>query len=114
MCTLPGISPPSALSSPWLRKFQPLSDGMASGWMSLRGTRRRRNVDRGFALSDHADWDELNTVIKNTGASRVYVTHGYTDIFAQWLRTRGIEAHAVKTRYEGEPTEMAEETGATS
>lgn len=104
------VCPPSALGSPWLRKFQPLSDGVASGWMSLRGTRRRRNVDRGFALSDHADWDELNTAVKETGAARVYVTHGYTDIFAQWLRSQGIEAHAVKTHYEGELNEIAEET----
>jgi putative mRNA 3-end processing factor len=102
------ICPPSAIGSIWIRKFQPYSLGIASGWMSLRGTRRRRGADRGFALSDHADWDGLNQTIKDTEASCVYVTHGYTDIFSSWLREQGIEAHAVKTQYEGELAEIAD------
>jgi putative mRNA 3-end processing factor len=102
------ICPPSAIGSLWMRKFQPYSLGIASGWMSLRGTRRRRGADRGFALSDHADWDGLNTTIKETGASRIYVTHGYTDIFANWLKEQGIDGHSVKTQYEGELSEMAD------
>jgi putative mRNA 3-end processing factor len=102
------VCPPSAVGSPWMRRFLPYSLGVASGWMKLRGTRRRRGADRGFALSDHADWDDLNKVIKETGAERVYATHGYAEIFAQWLNQNGIEAHEVKTRYEGELGEMAE------
>ena len=102
------ICPPSAVGSLWMRRFLPYSLGVASGWMKLRGTRRRRGADRGFALSDHVDWDDLNTVVRETGAEKVFVTHGYSEIFAQWLNENGIEAHEVKTRYEGELGEMAE------
>ena len=105
------ICPPSAIGSPWIRRFLPYSLGVASGWMKLRGTRRRRGADRGFVLSDHADWNELNAVIRSTGAEKVYVTHGYSEIFAHWLNTQGIEAHEVKTRFEGELGEMAEGIG---
>ena len=102
------ICPPSAVGSPWVRRFLPYSLGVASGWMKLRGTRRRRGADRGFALSDHADWNELNTAIRETGAEKVYVTHGYSEIFAHWLNSQGIEAQEVKTKFEGELGEMAE------
>lgn len=105
------ISPPSAVGSPWVRRFLPFSLGVASGWMKLRGTRRRRGADRGFVLSDHADWNELNAVIHATGAEKVFVTHGYTEIFAHWLNEQGIEAREVKTRYEGELGEMEEGVG---
>lgn len=100
------ICPPSAVGSLWMRRFLPYSLGVASGWMKLRGTRRRRGADRGFALSDHADWNDLNRAIHETGAEKVYVTHGYAEVFAQWLNTQGIEAKEVKTRYEGELGEM--------
>jgi putative mRNA 3-end processing factor len=106
------ICPPSAVGSPWIRRFLPYSLGVASGWMKLRGTRRRRGADRGFVLSDHADWDDLNVAIRETGAQKVFVTHGYSEIFAHWLNTQGIEAHEVKTKYEGELGEMAEAGGA--
>ena len=102
------ICPPTAVGSPWVRRFLPYSLGVASGWMKLRGTRRRRGADRGFVLSDHADWNDLNIAIRETGAQKVYVTHGYSEIFAHWLNTQGIEAHEVKTKFEGELAEMAE------
>jgi putative mRNA 3-end processing factor len=102
------VCPPSALGTPWLRRFDPYSLGIASGWMGLRGARRRRGADRGFVLSDHADWPALNQAVRETGASRVYVTHGYASIFARWLNTLGIEAHEVKTQYEGELGEISE------
>ncbi len=96
------VATPSAVGSSWVKKFGPYSVGMASGWMALRGTRRRRSVDRGFALSDHADWDGLNEAINLTGAENVYVTHGYSDIFSQWLREKGLNAKVVETQFEGE------------
>ncbi|MEJ1237506.1 ligase-associated DNA damage response exonuclease [Chryseolinea sp. T2] len=102
------ICPPSALGTPWLRRFDPYSLGIASGWMGLRGARRRRGADRGFVLSDHADWPALNLAVRETGASRVFVTHGYSSIFAKWLTGLGIEAHEVRTQYEGELGEIAE------
>ena len=96
------IAPPSAFNTPWLNRFKPMSLGIASGWMALRGARRRRAADRGFVLSDHADWDGLNQAILATGAEKVFVTHGYTDVFAQWLRGQGLQAKKVETQYEGE------------
>jgi putative mRNA 3-end processing factor len=104
------VCPPSAVGSLWMRKFYPYSVGIASGWMLLRGARRRRGVDRGFVMSDHADWDDLNKVVKETGAERIFVTHGYAEIFTQWLNENGVEAHEVKTQYEGELGEMVEST----
>lgn len=104
------IAPPSAIGSPWIKKFQPYSLGIASGWMTLRGARRRRNADRGFVLSDHADWRGLNDAIAATGASRVIVTHGYTDIFRRWLQDQGYEAYAEATEFEGESGEDIDDT----
>ncbi|MEO5676095.1 MAG: ligase-associated DNA damage response exonuclease [Usitatibacter sp.] len=96
------VAPPSAQSSPWLRRFGDYSDAFASGWMAIRGARRRRAVDRGFVLSDHADWPSLNRAIAATGAQRVFVTHGSTGPLVQWLTERGLDAHAMKTEFEGE------------
>lgn len=101
------IATPSALGSPWMKKFKPVSIGVASGWMSLRGTRRRRAADRGFVLSDHADWDGLLEAISATGAQRVIATHGYTEIFSKYLREQGIEAVSEKTEFEGELAEVS-------
>jgi len=103
------VAPPAALGSPWMRKFAPYSTAMASGWMSLRGARRRRAADRGFVLSDHADWDGLNRAVQATGADRVFVTHGYTDIFRRWLLEQGYDAHVVSTEYQGERADEEEE-----
>jgi putative mRNA 3-end processing factor len=100
------IAPPSALDTPWLRSLQPYKTGICSGWMQLRGTRRRRGSDRGFVLSDHADWNELNTAVRETGAQNVYVTHGYKSVFAKWLRDeQGLNATEVETLYTGETLE---------
>jgi putative mRNA 3-end processing factor len=96
------IAPGSALSTAWIKRFREYSTASASGWMILRGRKRWQNVDRGFVLSDHADWNALNDTIRDTGCERVIVTHGYSDVFAQWLRTRGYMALAEKTAYEGE------------
>ncbi len=102
------VAPSSALNSPWIRKLRPLSTGIASGWMNIRGARRRRAADRGFVLSDHADWPGLNQAISATGAERVYVTHGYTASFSRWLREQGKESYEVETLYEGELSEINE------
>jgi putative mRNA 3-end processing factor len=104
------IAPPSAFGSPWMRKLKPYKVGTASGWMSLRGARRRRNVDRGFVLSDHADWNELNQAVEASEAEKVYVTHGYSTIFSNWLKSQGIDAQPVTTEYEGELSEIGEGT----
>lgn len=102
------IAPPSALGSAWARRFRPHATGFASGWMRLRGVRRRRAVDRGFVVSDHADWDGLNSAIAATGAENIYVTHGYTDIFARWLNDQGYSAQVVSTEFTGEVVDDGE------
>lgn len=96
------VAPPSAARSPWMRKFGDSAEAMASGWMRIRGRRRRRAIDRGFVLSDHADWDGLLSVIHTTGASRVLVTHGYSGVLARWLRERGLDARPLSTTFVGE------------
>jgi putative mRNA 3-end processing factor len=96
------LAPPSALTGPWARRFGPAATGLASGWMALRGIRRRRGADRGFVVSDHADWSGLNDAIRATGASRIFVTHGYTASFRRYLAEQGFDAHIVSTEYQGE------------
>lgn len=99
------VAPPSAHHSPWSRKFSPASTAMASGWMRVRGARRRRAVDRGFVLSDHADWPDLNTAVRESGAEQVWVTHGFVEPVVRWFREAGLDAHGLTTAYEGEADE---------
>jgi putative mRNA 3-end processing factor len=96
------ITPGSAIGTPWTNKMKPYSTAMASGWMQLRGWRRRGNIDKGFVLSDHADWDALLLAVKETGAERVIATHGYTDVFSQYLRSVGYDATAESTEFGAE------------
>lgn len=96
------LAPPSAQGTPWMRRFGEHGDAFASGWMRLRGTRRRRALDRGFALSDHADWPGLQSAIRASGAERVFVTHGYVPAMVRWLSEQGLDARAFETEYGGE------------
>jgi putative mRNA 3-end processing factor len=102
------VAPPWAAGSRWLRKFGDISTAFASGWMLVRGQRRRRAVDRGLVISDHADWPALCEVILATGAERIFVTHGTTSAMARWLREQGLQAEELATRFEGELAETAE------
>lgn len=104
------IAPPSAAASGgWLRKFGPASLAFASGWMQIRGTRRRRAVDRGFVLSDHADWPGLHQVIHASGAEQVGVTHGYVAQMVRYLNESGTHAFALQTRYHSESDSESED-----
>ncbi len=85
-----------------MKKFQPYSTGIASGWMMMRGTRRRKAADRGFVLSDHADWNGLLQAVEATGAERIYATHGYSDVFSKFLQEKGLDATRVESLFEGE------------
>ena len=96
------VAPLMARGSLWMRRFGDHSSAFASGWMRIRGARRRRGYDRGFALSDHADWDALVDTIAATGAERAFVTHGYTHQLARFLQERGVDAQPWRTQYEGE------------
>ncbi len=103
------VAPPSTNATRWmarLRGAEGISTSIASGWMMVRGQRRRRSVDRGFVLSDHADWDGLLFAIKESKCERVGVTHGYVDPFVRYLKeTTNLEAFVVPSRYEGERIE---------
>jgi putative mRNA 3-end processing factor len=106
------IAPPGAAGSPWLRRFGEAATAMASGWMAIRGLRRRRGVDRGFVISDHADWPGLLAAIRSTGAERVLVTHGSTTALSRYLREQGLASESLNTEYRGEQlVESENETG---
>ncbi|MCE2952605.1 MAG: ligase-associated DNA damage response exonuclease [Gemmatimonas sp.] len=106
------IAPPSVTGSTWLRRFGEVRTAFASGWMRVRGERRRRAVDAGFTLSDHVDWPQLLAAIDATGAERVWVTHGFTGPVVQWLTERGLEARVMATRWEGERDDAAVDAAA--
>jgi putative mRNA 3-end processing factor len=108
------IAPPSANGSPYLRKFGQISTGFASGWMRIRGARRRRSIDHGFVISDHADWPGLLSAIEATGAQTVMVTHGYRAPMVRWLAEHGLQAKALETRFEGERDESGDTDAAGS
>jgi putative mRNA 3-end processing factor len=101
------LAPPSALATTWISRFKKPQTAFASGWMLVRGNRRRRNVDKGFVLSDHADWPELVQTIQETGARQVLVTHGHGDTLIRYLYGLGIEARPLSTAFHdsGEPEE---------
>jgi putative mRNA 3-end processing factor len=99
------LAPPSATAPGWLRRFRQPETGFASGWMRLRGTRRRRGLDRGFAISDHVDWPLLIRTIEETGATRVLATHGDSAALVRYLTERGIDAAPLATPYSGEDDE---------
>lgn len=102
------MATPSSAGSTWLRRFGQFSTGFASGWMMIRGKRRQKAVDRGFVLSDHADWTELQTAIRETHAETVHVTHGYIQELVRWLNEQGINAVALRTKYGDEEKEEFE------
>lgn len=100
------LAPPSAHGSAWIRKMVPYVTASASGWMTFRGARRRRAIDKGFVLSDHCDWQGLLASIEATSAEKVICTHGYSDIFSRYLRELGYDARTEATQYEGEQGEL--------
>lgn len=97
------LAPLPARGTPWMRRLGDISDGFASGLMRVRGVRRQRSFDRGFALSDHADWPALLDSVRDTGATRVLATHGHAEPLARHLATLGLETGSIRTAWEGEP-----------
>jgi putative mRNA 3-end processing factor len=107
------IAPPATQDSAWARRFGPAEGAFASGWMLVRGMRRRRALARGFVLSDHVDWPQLMAAVDATGAQAVWVTHGFSDVVVRHLAERGLDAHAIPTRWEGDvAADGADEAGA--
>ncbi len=98
------LAPPSARGTAWMGPFGECSTALASGWMRLRGARNRRGIDRGFVLSDHADWPGLMETIAATGAVEIFVTHGYVEPVVRMLREKGIHAEPLKAEFAGDET----------
>ena len=96
------LAPLPARGTPWMRRLGTHSDAFASGLMRIRGIRRQRAFDRGFVLSDHADWPALLQTIEESGASRVLATHGHAEPLARYLREQGLDAGVIRTAWEGE------------
>jgi putative mRNA 3-end processing factor len=92
------LAPPGVLESNWLKRIPKTRTATCSGWMAVRGQAKRYPTDRGFALSDHADWNELTQAIAETGATQVLTTHGFTAIFTRYLRDLGYDAHELHTQ----------------
>lgn len=89
------FAPPAAQGTSWMRRFKNIVTGRASGWMRVRGRRRRLAIDRGFVLSDHADWPQLLQTIEDTGAERVIATHGNTSSLVRYLQESGVLAESM-------------------
>jgi putative mRNA 3-end processing factor len=104
------LAPPAAHGTTWVRRFGEVSTAFMSGWMAIRGTRRRQAVDRGFVLSDHVDWPSLISVIGETDAEEVWVTHGYASVVVRYLEEHGLKASVVPTSWEGEGAADTEDT----
>lgn len=104
-------APLSMRGSSWTQRFGEHASAFASGWMRIRGTRRRRAMDRGFVLSDHIDWDGLMNTVRATGAERIGVTHGYIAVVVRWLREQGMDAYGIATRYSDEGEDAGEIAG---
>ena len=110
------VAVPSAHGTPWMRKFGQVSTAMASGWMAVRGSRRRRAMDRGFVVSDHVDWQSLQSAIEQCDPETVWVTHGYTAAVARFLNENGRHAEVLdsRSRREGDEDLSADAVETTS
>jgi putative mRNA 3-end processing factor len=99
------LAPLMARGTPWMRRLGEYSDAFASGTMRVRGVKRQRNVDRGFVLSDHADWPALLQTIDDVGAHRVLATHGHSEPLARFVAGRGLDSGVLRTAWEGEASQ---------
>ncbi|MCS6790906.1 MAG: ligase-associated DNA damage response exonuclease [Bacteroidia bacterium] len=104
------LAPPAVQKSAWLRRFEPYEEGQASGWMAIRGRRRQKALDRGFPLSDHADYYQLLQTLREMEVEKVIFTHGYTEVMRATAAAMGWEAHTWQTLYQGEGVEEEERT----
>lgn len=89
------VAPPSALNDRWSRRLPDPITAMASGWMRVRQRARQRNVELPIILSDHADWDELTTTIREVAPRELWVTHGREDALVRWCELHQIKARAL-------------------
>jgi putative mRNA 3-end processing factor len=97
------LAPLTARGTPWMKRFRAFESGFASGLLRIRGTRRRRGFDRGFVISDHADWPSLLDTIRETGAGRVLATHGHRDALVRWLQEAGVDSAPIGVAAPADP-----------
>jgi putative mRNA 3-end processing factor len=86
------LAPPSVLDETWAKRLGDYRTAFASGWMQTGGWGRGR-YDHGFVMSDHADWNDLNQTILESGATRVFVQHR-DGALVRHLRSQGLEAYS--------------------
>ena len=97
------IAPPAAHRSRGLSRLAKAQNGFVSGWMAVRGARRRRGYGRGFVMSDHADWSGLVRTVHESQAEQVYVTHGQSAVLSRYLQeVEGISAEPLEGAFEAE------------
>lgn len=90
------IAPPAATRSAWAKRFKKRSTAFASGWMRVRGHRRRRGMDRGFVISDHSDWNGLLKTFEESKAKHIYLFHQNTSAMIEHLRGLGYSISTTK------------------
>lgn len=89
------ICPPSAIQSTWARRFSDPLPVFASGWMRVRQRAKQRGVELPLIMSDHADWDELTTTVREVDPAQLWVTHGREDALCRWAELEGRRAQAL-------------------
>jgi putative mRNA 3-end processing factor len=90
------LAPPSAIADRWARRLAEPVVCAASGWMRVRQRARQGGVELPLVISDHADWDELNTTLDDVAAPEVWVTHGAEDALIHAAGLRGIRGRALR------------------
>jgi putative mRNA 3-end processing factor len=86
------IMPPAASSDAKLKQLEPYAIARASGWSALRGMATREGINKGFIISDHTDWKGILHGVKETGAQKIYATHGYSAVLTRYLQECGWDA----------------------
>ena len=79
------LLPPSLSKGSYLKNLKNIQTAFASGWMSIRALRKRSGYDKGFVISDHADWDGILEVVKKSEAKNVFFHHGDSEALSKYL-----------------------------
>ena len=82
------LLPPVLNKGSYLNNFKDIQTGFASGWMSIRALRKRSGYDKGFAISDHADWDAILKTVKESEAKNVFFHHGDSEALRRYLNEK--------------------------
>lgn len=102
------LAPPGAVTDRWARRMADPVVAIASGWMRVRQRAKSRGVELPLAISDHADWDELNATIDDVGAPEVWVTHGREEALIHAAEGRGFKGRALRLVGYGEEDEAVD------